>query len=242
MKPPIDNDGKETLETARHPGAVDEDVVNRHGVTVGTQPVVPPRRGSWDVDVDAQMREETVPVGTAKKATSKTATVSRQKARRIQKALMLRIQGYSNYEISLALGVAESTVTGWLTTHRRQVSKEELEDYIDQSILPMAVENIAHGVQAGDKDYTLAVANGRGVFKRHSEGDGRAPTEIPTMRIVFEAQTTAQAAQAHGTVVGVVAHPDDERKALPAPKPVGAASTVPQGEVVGAPAIPTTPE
>lgn len=84
-------------------------------------------------------------------------------------AQQLRRQGFSVPEIAEELGVAASTVTGYFTQHRHALAEGELDDRLDHIASPLAVDNLVHGLLAGDKDYTLKTLEGRGLFKRHAD-------------------------------------------------------------------------
>jgi predicted DNA-binding protein (UPF0251 family) len=147
-----------------------------------------------------------------------------------QQALLLFSQGWSINDAADHLGVAKSTLVGWLTRHKAKVSAAEISHQLDDIAVPLAVVNLTHGLLAGDKDYTLETLKGRGQFRRHSEAKLDVPTELPPLRIVFEAPTLPDRPTEKlvtGTVVG--------RPAIPLAA-VGESDKTPT--VVGSPAVP----
>lgn len=142
-------------------------------------------------------------------------SASRMRQRRTQLALSMRAQGLGNNEIARRFGVSAATVTGWFTTHRREIAPEAIDELLDQIAKPLAIENLIHGLQAGDKDYTLETLKGRGVFRRHAEGEGKPPTELPALRISFELPSPDQMMGRDGVPVGLVIGQPQAPKQLP---------------------------
>jgi transcriptional regulator with XRE-family HTH domain len=131
-----------------------------------------------------------------------------------QEALSLRAQGWSMADIAEALDVGVSTILGWFTKHRRKVDLAKVTRELDAIAVPLAVENLTHGLLAGDKDYTLETLKGRGLFRRHVEDKSEVTHDLPPLVIRFEGAPTGPLDAAPtgeklvtGTVVG--------RKALP---------------------------
>lgn len=153
-----------------------------------------------------------------------------QRLRLTQAALSLRAEGFSVPEIAEHLQVAPSTVTGWFSIHRRDVAVMDIDRMLEEIAVPLATENLVHGLIAGDKAYTLEVLKGRGRLKRPKEGDDERPRELPVLRVVVSAggqvnmlvtgQTLDQMAHG-GRVVGTAAEP----KTI--------ATEISEGEVVG---------
>lgn len=133
-----------------------------------------------------------------------------------QEALALFTEGFSIGEIAEQMGVNPGTVTGWMTKHRRSVREGSIDAQLDEIAVPLAVENLTHGLLAGDKDYTLKTLEGRGVLKRHSDrGELPPDLELPALIIRIE-----------GTNPGGVALAAQPGAAL-----------VPGGHIVGTPAL-----
>jgi transposase-like protein len=159
---------------------------------------------------------------------------TRRRRQVTQEALALRAQGASLHEIAGAMGVATSTITQWFLAHRREIADGTIDRMLDDTAVPLAAENLIHGLIAGDKDYTLETLKGRGVLKRHSEGDGQVTQALPALRIIFETPPADTLRAAHptvgGSVVGTVAVP----KALPAAAvPTAAVPPDVEAEIVG---------
>lgn len=125
-----------------------------------------------------------------------------------QTALSLRASGWSVRDIAAELAVTPSTITGWFTSHRRHVAIEDINAQLDQIAVPLATENLIHGLLAGDKDYTLETLKGRGQLRRHGEADKPPERSLPELRIVFEAGGgNHHAIEQAGRIVGTAATP-----------------------------------
>ena len=150
---------------------------------------------------------------------AKQTAATRRRLRLTQRALALRAEGFSVGEIAADMKISPATVLGWFTKHRRTVEAETIDAQLDEIATPLAVENLIHGLAAGDKDYTIKTLEGRGKFKRYADkGDGQTSTEIPALVIRVEhaggpgATTIAlgspppqASADAGGKIVGVPA-------------------------------------
>lgn len=148
------------------------------------------------------------------------------KKRDITRALALRAAGHTIGEIAEHLGAAPSTITAWFTQYRRDAKAEDIDEMLDRTAMPLAAENLVHGLLAGDKDYTLETLKGRGRLKHHAavKQEG-TPTVVPLI-VRFEMG-------AGNHVTGSPALPIHEiaasQRALP---------TVAVGNIVGVPALP----
>lgn len=125
-------------------------------------------------------------------AERKISKQTRRRLRLTQQALALRASGHSINLIAQEMGVPSSTIVRWFTEHRREVSVDQIDDMLDTIAVPLAAENLVHGLLAGDKDYTLETLKGRGRFRKHAEGEGKAPAALPELRISFELPTADQ--------------------------------------------------
>jgi hypothetical protein len=137
-----------------------------------------------------------------------------------RQAVALRLADWSIPDIAKELGLAPGVVTRLFTEYRQKVDQEEIAQRLDQTAIPLAVDNLVHGLLAGDKDYTLETLKGRGFFKRHSDGgdSGPAQKELPTLKIEFVSPAGAARVEigsagdvnpALGKVVGAMAIPAD---------------------------------
>lgn len=220
MKPQTDTKRHSQLDDARSPTA-EETFIPK----VGPVLFEPARTGAWDAEADEDLRQPTRVRGTGTGTPPPAAGVvkrskgAQRRIRLTQRALALRAEGLSVNAIAQALGVASATVTGWFTRHKRDVEAQAIDDLLDQVAVPLAAENLVHGLLAGDKDYTLETLKGRGRFRRHTEGEGKPNSVLPELRIVFEAPTAEQlagrSALPAGTILGA-----------PREKVVGTASTL----------------
>jgi transcriptional regulator with XRE-family HTH domain len=205
-------------------------------------PVPVPRSAPWDPDaagdddpilaLDGEgSTQESAERAAVQKATRRAkregspvlGTGGRAKERRrklilTQQALALRATGLSTVEVAKALGVSPHTVTGWLTAHRRTLAAGEIDALLDEIAVPLAAENLVHGLIAGDKDYTLETLKGRGQLKRHTAGDEKPTGALPALSIVFEApvsiggqQLNAAGSPTRGTILGTASAPTQDQ-------------------------------
>jgi hypothetical protein len=154
---------------------------------------------------------------TGKKSPSRAVTQRRRELTLI--ALGQLAEGYTPAEIAENMGVNPATVTGWFTRFRYDVKKFDVDAMLDKLAVPLASQNLIHGLLAGDKDFTLETLKGRGQFRRYGEQQGTLKHEIPPLVVKFEFPTpsalpAAPDAQPPGAIVGTRAVP----RAL-APKP-----------------------
>ena len=209
--PPLDTRGRATLDDARSPEAIDITTVTRSGKLI-TDVVRPERHGAWDVFADSDLQGETRSQLPAVRTVPGTELATKQQRRAMkltQKALALRAQDWTVRDIAAELGVTPATVTGWFSTHRRQVDEHHIDAMLDSIAVPLATENLIHGLIAGDKTYTIKTLEGRGKFRKHADGDGRVTKELPELRIVFEAHggPSADSTIAGGRILGSMAMP-----------------------------------
>jgi hypothetical protein len=153
------------------------------------------------------------------RAAGKQTRAQKLSARLIQEALALRAQGFAVPEIAESLRVAPPTVVGWFAKHRRQLADTAVDDALEQTAVPLATENLIHGLLAGDKDYTLETLKGRGKLRRYSQGEQVHDGEIPALVVRIEnadgskvtaalgARPPAESAAAGGRIVGQPALP-----------------------------------
>ena len=229
MEPPRQPNGTPSLKRTRHPE--DEDTFDP--VSKSVRPLRTPVREA------AEPLNEEILQDAIRKPTRQT----RRRRQLTQEALALRAQGQSVYEIATALRVKSSTITQWFAAHRRELAEGTIDRMLDDTAVPLAAENLIHGLIAGDKDYTLETLKGRGILKRHSEGDGIKPAALPELRIAFITPARDELRAAHPTVGGSVHGTVAVPKALPAapitpdqPSPSSSASSAPldvEAEIVG---------
>lgn len=216
MEPQRTRNGQPTLDPARQPH--DEDFYDLER-GAHTEPVT---LDATDPDAE-QLMGGKLPGRKAKPPKTANPTVRRRKLTQI--ALGLYTEGKSVNEIAAELGVSTATVTGWFTTHRRETSVESIDLMLDQIAVPLAADNLVHGLLAGDKQYTLETLKGRGRLR--TKDAAPAPAELPTLRIEFAFPPTAL--QTDVSTIGMV-------HATPlAPKAIGAGSGV-----AADPAVPAT--
>lgn len=192
MKPQVDPKGRSQLDESRTPTQEEEYIPK-----VGMRLYEPVRYGNWDPDAEDDLQKAAAtaapsaapPAAPVAAAPTSKPAVSKTTARRLkltQRALAMRVAGHSVNDIANVLSVTPSTVVSWFTQHAREVSLDEIDDKLDRIAVPLATENLIHGLLAGDKDYTLETLKGRGRFRKHVEGDGKPNTDLPELRISFE--------------------------------------------------------
>ena len=156
-----------------------------------------------------------------------------------QRALTMLAAGWDTNDIAAALGVATSTLTTYLTKHKREVTIAEIDDRLDRIAVPLATDNLIHGLLAGDKDYTLKTLEGRGRFRKHADVETKGEHVLPALEIRFTIETppggadpsqlppgtpSADSLIAGGRILGTMA----------LPKSVGSATLADRGmEVLG---------
>lgn len=142
--------------------------------------------------------------------------MSRPEARRrilTQKALIMLSEGERMIDIAEMLGVTVGAITGWIARHKQKVRIADIDLRLDQIALPIATDNLIHGLLAGDKDYTLETLKGRGAFRRHSDANITLPETLPDLVVRFEAPPAAAGFGPHDIAMGRVVG----KAALPAP-------------------------
>lgn len=110
--------------------------------------------------------------------------------------LTLRWEGFNPRDTARVLGVSEGVVNHALLQLRKDASLDDQITRVDTLIVPLAVDNLARGILAGDKEYTLRVLDGRGVFRAHKSVEGNITKRNLTLSIV----TTMPAAVPAGQV------------------------------------------
>jgi hypothetical protein len=124
--------------------------------------------------------------------------------------LGLRYEGFAPKEIAELLGVSHQQVTRALLAVRKDADLDAQVQRLNQIAVPLAMDNVVRGVMNNDKDYTLKVLDGAGVFKSHKA----VQSEIKQTVTMLQVQLTMPA-----HLIG---------KELPMPK---------AGQIVGAPTI-----
>jgi hypothetical protein len=97
--------------------------------------------------------------------------------------LALRYEGFTPKDTAEILGVGIQRVTTALTDLRADAKIEDQIARIDDLVVPLAVDNVARGVMDGDKDYTLRVMDGRGLFRTHKSLDVQSRKQVLILKI-----------------------------------------------------------
>jgi hypothetical protein len=208
VKPQVDAKGKVQLLPAREPSQdeVFDTEVGRHALVDGRR------------------------YAKVKEPTDRNKVARARRLRQAAHMTALRADGWSVNDIADKYGYASATVVRYLMEFRRTMAPVDVEQELDKLAVPLATENLIHGLLAGDKDYTLETLKGRGQFKRHSADGPPRPESMPPLTIEFITPPGMEAAprSVTGSVVG--------RMALPAARRTGV-----QGTDVQVPAPPSEP-
>lgn len=148
---------------------------------------------------------------------SRDETGQLKEAHLLAQVLALRLYGHGPADTAAIMGVPTSRVMSLLHRVRREADIESQLQRIDAIAVPLAVDNIVRGVILGDKDYTLELARGRGLFKTHASV--KQETTITDVTISIDAKVPAHLSG----------------QPLPQPKPgaiVGAAASAPAPRII----------
>jgi len=120
----------------------------------------------------------------------KIQTETRDAAGKIKRAklkasvLALRWEGFSPRDTARILGISQGTVETALLHLRKDASLDDQINRIDQAIIPLAVDNLARGVIAGDKEYTLRVLDGRGLLRSYKSVEANVTKRNLTLTVI----------------------------------------------------------
>jgi predicted transcriptional regulator len=98
--------------------------------------------------------------------------------------LALRWEGFTPKETAEILGCSHAAVDSALLRMREAASMDEQLDRLDTLIVPLAIDNVARGVMNGDRQYTMKVLDGRGIFRSHKSVDQHVKKEIAILKVV----------------------------------------------------------
>jgi hypothetical protein len=98
--------------------------------------------------------------------------------------LALRWEGFSPRDTARILGISQGVVELALLQLRKDASLDDQIARIDQAIIPLAVDNLARGVIAGDKEYTLRVLDGRGLLRSFKSTDANITKRNLTLTVI----------------------------------------------------------
>lgn len=184
------------------------------------------------VPVATQAQVEAAVQGSGVSTNRRPTRAQVQRLRLTQSALALRAEGFSIPEIAEHLHVAPGTVTGWLSMHRRDMQVMDVDRMLEEIAVPLAVENLIHGLVAGDKAYTLDTLKGRGRLKRPKEGDDERPRELPVLKVVVSGGSQANIlVTANGQSLEQMAHGGKVVGTAATPQAITVEAS--EGEVVG---------
>lgn len=126
-------------------------------------------------------------IDAAKKSRKKTADEINRDA---QRALVggLHVMGYARAEIAAILDVHINTVDRVLAKLRkdRQLKEgfQETLERIENEALPLAMDSLLEHLKKHDKDITIEVLKGRGVFRNFSSNKNEGPSAVPQRSFV----------------------------------------------------------
>lgn len=135
-----------------------------------------------------------------------------RRAKFIGAVLGLRYEGFTPKQIAETLGCSHQQVTRALTQVRKDANLDAQVKRLNDLAVPLAMDNAIRGVIEGDKEYTLRVLDGAGIFRTHQTVKGEIKQTIQQLSVVLEIPAHLQG------------------KELPMPKP---------GSIVGAPTLAT---
>lgn len=147
-------------------------------------------------------------------------TITRPEARRriaTQQALVRLSEGDHVRDIAEDIGVSLHTLTGWIARYKHRLKEAEIDERLDKIALPLATDNLIHGLIAGDKDYTLETLRGRGKLRRYTNADETVHHDLPELKISFEMPNASVGMAPEHIAMGKVVG----RAALPAPATAG---------------------
>lgn len=110
-------------------------------------------------------------VRTAKRIRSTTGRIRRAKF--LVAVDTMRMQNFSPRETAEILGCSYQQVTGALMTIRKNADTSAQLNRLDQIGIPLAVDNVLNGIRDGDKEFTLRLMDGRGMFRTHKSIDAQ---------------------------------------------------------------------
>jgi hypothetical protein len=138
----------------------------------------------------ALVRESRIQAATAQlERIKKLQSSTRDRKGRIRRAkfkaavLALRWEGFGPKDTAEVLGVTQAQVDWALTQMRVDASMDDQLNKLDNVVIPLAIDNVVRGVINGDKEYTLKVLDGRGVFRQFKSLDAQVKKTILTMKI-----------------------------------------------------------
>jgi hypothetical protein len=233
MEPQRRRDGSSSINRARRP--TEEDTFGEGGWSVVDMPVT-----AADPVAEAELAAK---LPSTKKRVrqaldSRVLTPAQRQLKQTQVALALYTEGASINEIASELGVSSQTIRGWFATHRRKVTSDQIDLDLDQIAVPLAKENLIHGLLAGDKDYTRDVLKGRGHLR--TKDAPAVPAEIPVLRVEFAFPT--QALHTDVSNVGVIHGTPSAPKLVQGTVVAAEPAPAPELVGVGAPRIPGSTE
>jgi hypothetical protein len=140
---------------------------------------------------------------------------------------MLRLEGFSPADTAQILGVSRQQISAALKWVRENADMPSQLERLDKIGIPLAVDNALLGIEQGDKEYTLRLLDGRGIFRTHKSIESQVTQKVLMLQIqVVDARQVEGAAARPGAIVGVPetfnpALPVIDQKAIPEPAAVG---------------------
>lgn len=115
------------------------------------------------------------------------AVLGRKRDERVAMAAALRAAGAKVAAIADLLGVKPDTVREYLANAREWGGLDDVLRDIEARAIPAAVENLLQGLEDGDKEYTLEVLKGRGIFRTfgNTKTEGSAAGTNMTVNVQF---------------------------------------------------------
>lgn len=139
---------------------------------------------------------------------------------------MLRLEGFSPVDTAQILGCSRQQVSAALKWVRDNADMPSQLERLDKLGIPLAVDNALIGIENGDKEYTLRLLDGRGIFRTHKSIESQVTQKVLMLQIqVTDARTMESEPARPGAIVGVPETFDavvvPEKTPLPIPAAVG---------------------
>jgi hypothetical protein len=166
------------------------------------------------IDPTAAAMSELVRAQTAEAAVAQLASIRRtvsstrdregriKRAKFVAAVLAMRMEGFSPQESAKILGVSFGQVTWALKQVRKDASIPEQLDRLDKIGVALAVDNVLKGIIDGDKEYTLRLMDGRGLFRSHKSVQAEVRETVLQLQVVVDQPKFAAAAAAVPKSVG----------------------------------------
>jgi predicted transcriptional regulator len=125
-----------------------------------------------------------------------------RRAKVVAAVLALRMEGFTVDQSARLLGLTKHQVSHALEVIRKDGTISGQMDRLDAIAVALAVDNVIQGVKNGDKDYTLKVLEGRGVFRTHKSVEEKSTQTVMTLTVSMEGVPLVPPEVKAGSIVG----------------------------------------